>query len=481
VNHVRRVLWLAVAAALVACEAAGRQTTTPAVLQPCEIAGTTDSARCGSIRVNEAPNGRTIDLRVVVLPATTATPLPDPIVPLLGGPGQGAADLAGALAARYAAFRDQRDIVFIDQRGTGASNPLLCPQRTDTAELTGGIFDHARLVACRDQLAGHADLTRYTTTIAAQDYETVFDRLGYREVNLIGTSYGTRMGLELARQLPSRVRSLTLDAVVPMDFTWPATGAADADAALQRLIDDCAAAPACARRYPRFQQDVDLAFTRLRREPDTVAVRDPNTGSIAWVEFDQSDLAYATRGILYGNDALSLPLWFRQAAEGDFTAFAQAYVTRARSLDAQIATGVHFGVYCAEDLPFVDMAAARTAAAGTHLGAYLIDEYQRGCGVWPRATIPSSFRAPVESTVPALVMAGRRDPVTPPRTAIEVTRTLPRSRLIVWPAGGHGTDGLVSGDCKAGIIGEFVRTADPAAPSQECVTRDPVRQFTGAQ
>jgi len=479
--HMRRLFFVL---ALAGCEVAGSQLPPAqrAALQPCSIEGVAGEARCGTVRVNESPtSARTIDLRVIVLPALNSPALPDPILPLVGGPGQGGAELAAAMAAHYAPFRDQRDIVLVDRRGTGSSNGLQCEPQALVSELTGSLFDPAELSRCRDALSNRADLTQYATTPAARDYEAVLDQLGVREVNAIGTSYGSRMALELARQLPRRMRTMTIEAIVPMDFTWPSHGAADADAALDAVIDDCASDTRCARTYPRFRQDIDLAFARLRRQPVPVFVRDPNTDGIAPVSFGQNDLAYAIRGILYGNDALALPLWFRQAAEGDFSAFAQAYVTRARTLDAQIALGVLFGVYCAEDVPFVDAAAAERSADGTHLGRYLLDQYRSACKVWPRAAIDPSFREPVQSAVPALVMAGRRDPVTPPGNAIDVSRTLTRSLLVVWPSGGHGTDGLASSDCRTGIMREFLETADPSAVSIACVTREPSRPFVGAQ
>ena len=462
-------------ALITACSAGATQpgvTGGPNRGESCEIAGV-GAARCTSVRVREsASSNREIDLRVVILPAHTTTPLPDPILPLAGGPGQGAADLAATFGQRFAPYRDQRDIVLVDQCGTGRSNGLRCDAPLATAELTGSLFDHARLPACRDALEQTADLTRYTTVAAARDYEAVLDHLGYHEVNIIGIWYGSRLGLEIARQLPLRVRTLTIEAVVPPTFTWPSVGAADADAALTIVIDECAADSSCRRAFPRFRQDVDLAFTRLRLEPASVTVRDPATGATESVRFGQSDLAYATRGLLYGNDALSLPMWFRRAAEGDVTTLAQAYINRARNLDAQIALGVHFGVYCAEDLPFVKWPEAKAAAAGTHLGHFLLDQYRRACDVWPRANVDASFREPVHASVPTLVMAGRRDPVTPPRTAEEAVRTLPRSKLVIWPYGAHGTDGLASPQCRINLMRDFLRTADPDALAIACVTRD---------
>jgi pimeloyl-ACP methyl ester carboxylesterase len=442
--------------------------------EPCVVAGLNEPARCTTIAVRESAAGnRAIDLRVIILPARIATPLADPIFPLVGGPGQGAADLAAAMAQRFAAYRDDRDLVLVDQRGTGASNGLTCVNDETAGQLMGLIFDPARLAACRDTLSARADLAHYTTSETATDYEHVFDQLGYDTVNIVGTSYGSRLGLEIARRLPRRVRTLTIEGVVPATFDWPSSGAPDAEAALTALIDDCEADAGCATAYPRFRQDIDVAFARLRREPATAMVRDPATGAVGSVPFNKDDLAYATRGILYGIDAMSLPLWYRRAAEGDFSALAQFYVTRARALDAQIARGLLLGVYCAEDLPYVDWPRAAVAAEPTRIGSYLLDQYRRACEGWPRGAVDASFRQPVISTVPALIMSGRRDPVTPPRTAIDVARGFTRSRVLIWPRGGHGTDGLVSGSCRASIQREFLRTADPAAPSLACVTLDP--------
>ncbi|HEX4915239.1 MAG TPA: alpha/beta hydrolase [Vicinamibacterales bacterium] len=461
----------ALAIAAIACGAASSTERTAAQGRPapCAVEGVNGPTLCTTVRVKESPHSeRAIDLRVVVVQSSSATPAPDPIVPLAGGPGQGAADLAPIMAQRFAAYREQRDLVLIDQRGTGTSNGLWCPPATTATALTGALFDRARLTACRDALAQHADLTQYTTTIAARDYANVFDHLGYKTVNVIGVSYGTRLGLELIRQMPDRIRTLTLDAVAPPDFSWPTTGARDAEAALDALLNDCSRDEACNATFPRMRRDIETAFTRLRREPVRVSIRDPNTGQPESVAFGERDLAYATRGALYGNEALALPGWFRRAAAGDYTPLAQAYVNRARGLEAQIALGVHFGVYCAEDLPFVDWAEAERAADGTRLGRYLLDEYRKGCDVWPRATIDASFRAPVQSNVPTLIMGGRRDPVTPPRTGEAVKRTLSRSAMVTWPAGGHGSDGQRTAECRVRIMRTFLRTANPGSLPLAC-------------
>jgi pimeloyl-ACP methyl ester carboxylesterase len=436
-------------------------------------------ARCGTVEVPESPSAlgsRRLPIRVVVLVARPDRPTDDPVVALVGGPGQAATESAGQSPQRLQAYGQIRDVVLIDQRGTGEAHGLHCPPPPSATDLMGRVFDPARVTSCRDELAARADLTKYTTSLAAGDYARILDRLPYRQVNLWGVSYGTRLALEIARRTPDRVRAMILDAVVPTDFTWPTTAATDLDAGLDAVAGDCARDPQCSAAFPDVGGDIAAAFAGVRLGASAV-VPDPATGTTGRVPFGASDLAYAARGLLYNNGAWSLPLFFREARRGQYEAFAEAYVNRARTLDRTIARGVHLGVYCAEDLPFVDWTRAEAAAATTRLGSYLLDEYRRACEIWPRGTPPADFRAPITVDVPTLLLSGRRDPVTPPWTAEQVVRTLSRARVVVWPFGGHGVDGLVGPDCRGRLVAEFLRTADPDQLPLACTTQDPVRSF----
>ena len=248
-----------VAAVTSAATQSSRARSWPAAFSECQV-GVGDSGRCGVVNVPETsgPAARQIPIHIVVLPARTPAPAPDVVVPLAGGPGQGAASLAGAYGRQLDFLRQRRDILLVDQRGTGASNGLTCEAREPAATLFGHLFNPARLKQCRDEFAKRADLTRYTTPIAAADFAVVWDALGYRRVNLIGTSYGSRMALELARQFPERIRTVTLDGVAPLSLTWPSHAASDADAALQ--------ARTIARRTRR-------ARARFRNSPTTSTPR----------------------------------------------------------------------------------------------------------------------------------------------------------------------------------------------------------------
>ena len=468
----RPVAFILSAIAAVSCANARSEAppATPRITpRDCVVNGIEGPARCATLNIAEGGGtARQIPLRIIILPAHNGAARPAPILPLAGGPGQGTASLAAFYGRRFGALRADRDILLVDQRGTGESNGLYCPAPPSAAELVGKLFDPARFAACRDELSKRADLTRYSTSAAAADYRQVLDALGYARVNVIGGSYGTRLGLELARQMPDRLRTLTLEGVVPTDFAWPTGGARDAEDALNAIVNDCKADPSCAQEFPTLERDIDRAFASLAR-PTMVTIHDPATGTSEDVPFTANDLAYATRGLLYGMEALSLPKWFNEAAGGSFGRFAQAYINRARNLDREIADGVHFGVYCAEDLPRVDWTAARAAAGGTRIGTYLIDQYRAVCDLWPRARVPTSFFDPVRSQVPTLIMSGRRDPVTPPRTATGVARNLPLSRVLIWKYGGHGSDGIADRACRSKIIDVFVQTAEPANVPAGCM------------
>jgi pimeloyl-ACP methyl ester carboxylesterase len=405
----------------------------------------------------------------MVVPAPAPAAVGDPVMLLAGGPGQGAATLGRALSQRLGPIRNRHDLILIDQRGTGQSNGLHCAAPATVADVMGRIFDVMRLTTCRDQLATRADLTRYTTAASAADYGVILDALAVRRVHVWGVSYGTRMGFEIARRFPDRVRTLTLEGVVPITFNWPTTGAADLDAAIHTIIDDCRADLQCSSAYPEMRRDVAAAFTRLHQRPSAVDVVDPSTGTPARVEFSHADLAYAVRGILYG-DGTRLPALFKDAARGSYDGFAQAYVTRARNLDRQIAEGLLLGVYCAEDLPFIDWPAAQQAAAGTRIGTYLLDQYRRACEIWPKGTIPAGFRDATRVDVPTLMFSGRHDPVTPPRTAEDAARVLPRSRRLIWKYGGHGVEGARAA-CRNRIVAEFLTAADASRIDTGCVNQ----------
>src|SRR5688572_24713674 len=259
--------------------------TSRLTLAPCTVAGVDASAnaQCGTLTVPEnrtTNRGRTIGLRVVVLPATGRDRAPDPVFFIAGGPGSSIVADAGFLARHPSGLRERRDFVLVDQRGTGGSAALDCPfyGPPDSLQSFLGHFMPVDAVRrCREMFAAERDLTQYTTTVAAQDLDDVRAALGAERINLSGGSYGTRASQEYMRRFPNRVRSATLFGLVPPSLHMPQHFARDAQRSLDAVIAECAADVACRAAFPNLQDDARRAFDRLRQSPATVTVPHPRT------------------------------------------------------------------------------------------------------------------------------------------------------------------------------------------------------------
>ena len=212
-------------------------------LKPCTGYDTPVDAYCGTLKVYEnraTKQGRQIDLNIVVLPALRSDAQPDPLFFLAGGPGQGAAKLAKAVRTIFQRVQNDRDIVLVDQRGTGKSNPLDCNNDDDSLQAFMETNEQMleRLKAC--QAKYDADLTLYTTPIAMDDLDDVRAFLGYDKINVYGGSYGTRAALVYMRQHGDRVRSAILDGVAPPNMRLPLYFPRDTQRAFELLAKDCA-------------------------------------------------------------------------------------------------------------------------------------------------------------------------------------------------------------------------------------------------
>ncbi|NIR45705.1 MAG: alpha/beta hydrolase [Gemmatimonadetes bacterium] len=426
---------------MVGCQEETLQPPPSGELAECVITGI-GSALCGSFPVYEdrvAMSGRTLGIAVVVLPATGADRRPDPVVFLMGGPGESATGLAAAYGSFYAGLRDERDLVFIDQRGTGLSNRLACPGPLPggPGSVLGSLFPPDHIEACRQRLAGEANLRLYATHLAVDDLAEVLTRLGYDRVNLNGGSFGTRTVQVFLRRHPSKVRTAVMNAVAPIDRNIYLRGAANVDTALDVLFADCEADATCANNYPGIR----IKFWDLVSEFDQGPIE--LQLSVGTVRFDRGDFGYAVRGMLYGDLADNILAWTWEAfLTGDLSRFAEYAVQRSSWVaSATFATGMHLSVICTEDIPFTTDAEIDALTAGTLLGSTLIDRYRAACDRWVEGALPSDFHAPVVSDVPALLISGQRDPATPPAWGDEVASRLTNARHIVVPMGGHGVAG----------------------------------------
>jgi pimeloyl-ACP methyl ester carboxylesterase len=367
----------------------------------------------------------------------------------------------GPISELLRPLRRDRDLVFVDFRGTTAGHVLACRHTPADAELLGAVIDTGRVRACRRAAeARGVDARFYGNADIADDLEIVRTRLGYARIDLFGISGGTRVAQVYLARHGVRVRAAVLDGVVPIDRSPPVDFAVSAQRALDLLIVDCAADAVCRASHPHFAADVDTLFRRLRREP--VRVDAASLGGDAALELDANDLAYLLRGLLYGADARRVPGLVRAAvASGDLAPLARIYLERGRRVAQTLSLGSHLAVYCREDLPFVSREEITLGGAGTFLGSYLAEQYADACGAWPVPPLTASERVSVRSRAPVLLLSGRLDPVTPPSYGEHVASFLPNAVHVTFPHGGHGFEGG-SGLCRGALIVAFLRR--PAAP-----------------
>lgn len=441
--------------------------------EPCTVPGA-GAARCGAVEVWEnraARTGRRLTIRFAVLPAT-GTATRDPLVLLAGGPGQPAIALGGAMSDPVRALRDTRDILLVDLRGTGTSNPLDCRlYGPSTAEFTGPFYPPERVRECARELGVRADVGRYTTDQAVDDLDDVRAALGYGRLNLYGTSYGTRTALVYMRRHPDHVRSAVLHGVAHTGYRMPERLARDAQRTVEAAIADCEREAPCNAAFPGLRGDLRTIVERLRRGPAEVTVIDPATGDPVPLAFSHGLFAEGLRYMMYTAATTALiPAVLHQGARGDLAPAAELALRSRRNLVNAMSTGLFLSVTCAEDVPFVDRDQAARAAGGTFMGESRLRDQAAACAEWPVRPVDPAFLEPVRSDAPVLVISGQYDPATPPERGEEALRTLPNGRHLVIPGAGHGLSGSVGArECVPGLIAGFIRAADAKGLDASCV------------
>jgi pimeloyl-ACP methyl ester carboxylesterase len=443
----------------------GAAQAAPAVIAACRLPGVEHPAQCGHVKRPldpAAPTGPAIEVHFAVLPALARQKRPDPVFFFAGGPGQSAIELAPQVVAMLGRIANRRDIVLVDQRGTGRSAPLYCepdaPLRP-LREMADPAAALASLGTCRQKLQAlpHGDLRRYTTTIAMQDVDAVREALRAERINVVGGSYGTRAALEYQRQFPQRVRRAVIDGVAPPDMVLPAAFSADGAAALAGAFAACEREPACRARHPGLAQRWSAMLASLPRE---VRVPHPVSGREETLVVTRDMALSLVRLPLYVPAlAAALPHAIAEGAEGRFAPLlGLASMLTMGNGERGMAWGMHLSVVCAEDLPRLEAGAGD--APSPMFGASFADLYRQMCAGWPRGEVPPAFFAMPPAAAPVLVFSGGADPVTPPRHGERAAKALgAKARHVIVPEAGHGLIGL---PCLRDAVFRFVE-----APTDE--------------
>jgi pimeloyl-ACP methyl ester carboxylesterase len=389
---------------------------------------------------------------------------------LAGGPGAASTDAADFWAGPGREYRRRRDVVLVDQRGTGQSNRLSIPREKTPQHYLSEMYPADYVREMRHALEQHADLTKYTTSIAMDDLDDVRAWLAYDKINVIGGSYGTQAAQVYMRRHPEHVRSVILVAVAPTNIKMPLHHSESAARAMDLLLGECEQDAVCHAAYPQIRDDWKKALQQLEKQPARVEYSVPEKTASTTVEIQRDIFAEKIRTCMYGRDkAARIPLIIHHAAEGDFAPFLQQAI--APSIPDFIADGMYLSVTCSEDIPFINQEEATTLNANNPFGNYRVFQQTRACGMWPRGQIPRDFLEPVQSNAPVLIFSGNLDPVTPPKYGEEVAKYLPNSRHVIIPEAAHEVSGLTDPGCLDRIALEFLDKADAKNIDVSCVDR----------
>jgi pimeloyl-ACP methyl ester carboxylesterase len=434
-------------------------------LEPCRTADGNTEGLCGKYEVYEnrrLKSGRKIALHIMLLPAMSAKPEPDPFFGLAGGPGQSAIE-AFPLAGFVAKVHEMRDVVLVDQRGTGQSNPLQCSlQSLDNAHsILGEPYSQEKIRECRKESDKKADTTQYTTSVAADDLDEVRQAMGFDKINLFGGSYGTKAALVYLRLHGDHVRTLTLEAVASPQFLIPLPFAKGVQSSVDGVIALCAADAACQKDYPDLRNEFKTLVERLEKSPAQFQINNQS------VTLSREMFVSKLRGLLYIPQFVSaFPFIIHSAYQGDWSHYGRAALSLAGRLEGAIARGASFAAICAEDVPALTEVAIRRETSGTYLGDSQVRRFKSYCEAWGQAgSIPKDFYSPVRSPAPTLLISGALDPATPPETAKQAAHDLVNSRLIIVRQGTHGT----GSPCLDGLIAEFVKRGSATVLDASCV------------
>jgi pimeloyl-ACP methyl ester carboxylesterase len=435
-------------------------------------------AECGRLAVPEnpaEPRGRQIELFVARVPAVSLHRQPDALFVLAGGPGMAATTFYTEAAGPLARIHRDRDIILVDQRGTGRSNGLFCNMDDDSLWRASDATLAAAAHRCLEALSRHADVAYYTTSLAVRDLDRVRAVLGYPTIDLYGVSYGTRVALHYLRRYPRHVRAVIVDGVVPPQQALGATLPIDAQAALDRIFARCVADAACHGAFG----DPAVSYRALRdaldRRAVTVRVANPTTGEPASFDFTALHLSAVLRLASYTSEqAALLPLALHEAAaRGDFGPLASQFLLVDRTYEDALAYGMHNTVVCTEDVPFYGRETIdRARLERTYLGTSQLDALERVCAAWPHGPIDPDFHAPLQSSTPVMLLSGTDDPVTPPANAELVARGLAHHVVVALDGMGHGQ---LAAPCVDRLMARFIERGAIAGLDVSCARR--VRPF----
>lgn len=444
-------------------------------LENCHVDGIKAQVQCGKLQVPEnynKPDGEHISINFVVLSAIDNSDNKSPLMFLAGGPGQAAAELASGLRRVFGEVRKTRDLILIDQRGTGQSHPLQCEDTVeqDIYAVTPEEFSAQDIKDCLATFSG--DLSQYNSENAIRDFDAVRVALGHEQINIYGGSYGTRAGLVYMRMFPKSLRSVVLDSVGPIEVPIGLFGKSSARS-FNLLLENCKKELSCQMAYPDLEKEFSSILARLTQKPAQVNIAHPRLGTQTKFVISKAKLLGTLRMQLYSVATRSLvPLVIHQAYLGNYMPLAGLV---AQTEGGQgIYLGLMFNIACNEDFPTISETDFEQDAKNDFGGGDSHFGFKMVCPLWPQYRPNKEFYQTVTADIPTLILSGNLDPVTPPSNGEHSARSLPNNHHIVVENASHT---VAMSTCASDIINEFLTTLQPKELDESCLDNMPNESF----
>jgi pimeloyl-ACP methyl ester carboxylesterase len=444
-------------------------------LENCHVDGIKSQVKCGKLQVLEDYNkvdGEQITINFVVLPAIDDSDAKTPLMFLAGGPGQAAAELASGLSNVFYEVRKTRDLILVDQRGTGLSHPLQCEEAAEqnVYALTPEDFSIQDIKNCLKNLTG--DLSQYNSENAIRDFDAVREGLGHQQINIYGGSYGTRAGLVYMRMFPESLRSVVLDSVGPIEVPIGLFGQSSARS-FDLLLKNCQKEESCQQAFPQLEQELQILLTRLEETPTKVNIAHPRLGTQTQFVVSKAKLLGTIRSQLYSVTTRSLvPLVIHQAYLGNYMPLAGLIAQTDGGQGIYI--GLLFNITCNEDYPRISPTDFEQDAKNNFGGDDSHSTFKMACPLWPQYRPSEAFYQPVTADIPTLILSGELDPVTPPSNGEYTAKSLPNNHHIVVKNAAHT---VALSTCASDIINEFLTSLNPKALDESCLDDVPNESF----
>ena len=445
------------------------------LIENCHLGEIRAQVKCGKLSVPEdyeKPDSRHISINFAVLPAINDSEYKAPLMFLAGGPGQAAVELATGLNRIFREVRKTRDIILVDQRGTGESSPLSCEfESTDNVySVLPDELQPEEINACVTQFKG--DSTQFNSENAIRDFDAIRAALGHKKLNIYGGSYGTRAGLVYMRLFPESLETVILDSVGPIEVPIGMFGKSGARS-FDLLIENCEKDNTCKQAFPNLAEEFQAVKARLNKTPVILDILHPRLGTPTQLFLNDSKFTGNLRFQLYSTENRKMvPLVIHQAFLGNYQPLIGLM---ARNEGEQLVyTGLLFNIVCNEDIPRVSDAEKVADANNNFDGKDSHQAWDMVCPFFPKYRPSEEFYQPVTANIPTLILSGNLDPVTPPSNGEYPANTLPNSHHIIVDNASHT---VAMNTCANEIIHEFLTIKDPKGLDESCLDNIPVQTF----